>query len=166
MIRCFLLCVASISLHARARIDDPCVRPLYEQRVYDVNPGTLVDIFVSHQTMWNSYNRFECGYDATFARGGSIKPSISNGLQFTRHSFFGVYFRTVPLHNRLTGILVGLSAGFDSSPKVVGNRYLCHAVGLLGACILSVIALQSHCYGERFMISFYVRYEIKFIFDV
>jgi hypothetical protein len=106
-----------------ARVDNPCLQSAYEQSMYDIKLGTVFDIFISHQTMWNTYNRLEYGYDATFAVGGSINPPVTNGVTFTRHSFFGVYFRTVPVFGKLTGLIIGLSGGFDSKPECLGNRY-------------------------------------------
>lgn len=107
----------------KARVDNPCLTPLYAQSTYKIKLGTVFDIFISHQTMWNTYNRIEYGYDATFAPTGSINPPLSNGVTFTRHSFFGVYFRTILAFERPTGLIIGLSGGFDSKPAVLGNRY-------------------------------------------
>lgn len=106
-----------------ARVENPCLTPLYAQSTYDIRLGTVFDIFISYQTMWNVYNRLEYGYDATFAPTGSINPPVTNGVEFTRHSFFGVYFRTIPLFGKMTGLIIGLSGGFDSRPPVLGNRY-------------------------------------------
>ncbi len=102
---------------------NPCLAPLLERSCYDVKLGTLFDIFISHQVRWAQANRFEYGYDATFAPTSSIKPSLIDDISFIRHSFFGVYFRTVPFLGRPTGFIIGLSGGFDSKPRLFANTY-------------------------------------------
>lgn len=118
-----------------AQSHNPCLRSLYTSCAYDVRPGNLADIFVSHQTRWGSHNRFEVGYDATFIFGGSITPTISDATSLSilmRHSFFGVYFKSIFVNNRKTGLVVGLSGGFDSKPKQLGARYHLTAWGSWG----------------------------------
>lgn len=106
-----------------AYTNNACLAPFLEQSTYDVKLGTLFDIFISHQVRWATHNRFEYGYDATFAPTSSINPPLFDHISFIKHSFFGVYFRTVPFLGRPTGIIIGLSGGFDSKPRLLANTY-------------------------------------------
>lgn len=117
------------------KVENPCLIPLYAHQCYNLKPGNLVDLFISHQTTWNKQNRFEFGYDATFAFSASICPAIinfANTAVLIRNSFFGAYSRYIPIHNIPSGIIVALSGGFDSKPKLLGSRYFFTLWGLWG----------------------------------
>lgn len=115
---------------------DPCLQPLYQCHEYNLSPGNIADIYIAHQTNWAKKNRLEFGYDASFLGISSrIKPEItdfSGSLLYIRNSFFGAYSRRIPLKNTQMGIITGLAGGFDSRPKIVGNRYMLTAWFLWG----------------------------------
>lgn len=116
-------------------VKDSCLKPLYAHTCYNLKPGNVADLFISHQTVWNKRNRFEFGYDATFGFGASICPTIVNfggTATLIRNSFFGAYSRLIPIHERPTGIIVAFSGGFDSKPKLLGNSYFLTIWGLWG----------------------------------
>lgn len=106
-----------------AYTNNPCLEPFLPQSTFKVKLGTLFDIFISHQVRWATHNRFEYGYDATFAPTSSINPPLFDHISFIRHSFFAVYFRTVPFFGKPTGLVIGFSGGFDSKPELLSNRY-------------------------------------------
>lgn len=118
-----------------AQVNNPCLKPFYSYCTYNIKPGNLGDIFISHQTRWGHLNRFEVGYDATFIFNESITPALTDADSLStiiRHSFFGVYFKSILINKRKTGIVVGLSGGFDSKPKNIGTRYHLTAWGSWG----------------------------------
>ena len=115
---------------------DPCIKPLYNCFQYYLKTGNIADLYVAHQMNWNKVNRFECGYDATFIGfGSSIQPEIPNfggSALFIRNSFFGAYSRIIPIGKVKTGMIIGLSGGFDSRPPTFGNTYMITAWALYG----------------------------------
>lgn len=115
---------------------DPRLTPLYPCSEYSLKPGNLADLYFAHQTNWSKRNRFEFGYDASFIGFGSaINPSILNfpgSVVFIRHSFFGAYSRLIPIGDVKTGMIIGLSGGFDSRPPTFGNTYMITAWLLYG----------------------------------
>jgi hypothetical protein len=115
---------------------DPCLKSLYQCREYNLKLGNLADLYVAHQTNWAKVNRIEFGYDASFVGFGSaIKPTIpdfAGTLIVIRNSFFGAYSRLIPSEKMPMGIITGLAGGFDSRPKIVGNRYMLTAWFLWG----------------------------------
>lgn len=114
---------------------DPRTQPLFPCCNYKLKLGNLVDLFISHQTNWKQRNRFELGYDATFGFSSDVQPPIvdfAGSATFIRHNFFGAYFRHVPIGKTHTGIITGLSYGFDSKPELIGNRYFITLWGLWG----------------------------------
>jgi hypothetical protein len=116
-------------------VKNPLLQPLFESSRYKLKLGNLVDLFISHQISWKTDNRFECGYDATFGFSNDIQPVIADfagSISFIRHSFFGAYFRHVSINKTDTGIVAGLSYGFDSKPKLLGNTYFITLWGLWG----------------------------------
>ena len=107
---------------------NPCFRPLYPCPKYNFKLGNSLDLYVAHQTNWRKINRFEGGYNATFLDLGSginpDLPGIGASAVYIRHSFFGAYFRCILIKKVQTGLVIGFSGGFDSKPKIFGNRYL------------------------------------------
>jgi hypothetical protein len=116
-------------------VRDNCLKPLYTYNRYNLKPGNLADIFISHQTTWNKQNRFEYGYDLTLGFGANICPAIFNfasTAKLIRNSFFAVYSRFIPIHEVPSGIIIALSGGFDSKPKLIGKNYFLTVWGLWG----------------------------------
>jgi hypothetical protein len=122
-------------LERTVEVNNPCLIPRYTHTCYNLKPGNVADLFISHQSSWNKRNRFEFGYDATFGFGASICPTILNfsgTATLIRNSFFGAYSRFIPIHEIPSGIIVALSGGFDSKPKLLGNSYFLTIWGLWG----------------------------------
>lgn len=122
-------------LERTIEVKNPCLIPLYAHTCYNLKPGNVADLFISHQSSWNKLNRFEFGYDATFGFGASVCPTIvdfGGTATLIRNSFFGAYSRFIPIHEIPSGIIVALSGGFDSKPKLLGNRYFFTLWGLWG----------------------------------
>jgi hypothetical protein len=91
---------------------------------FDFDLGNLVDLYISHQSFWKK-NRFEFGYDVSFAFGASIQPSISNLLEaakFIRSNFFVTLAHGFLIKEHLAGIILGFSYSFDHVPKVFGYK--------------------------------------------
>lgn len=87
---------------------------------HTIDPGNAVDFFISHQTKWGN-NSIEYGYDLSLGFGASINPPINpevrdvpNKNSLLRNSFFISYYRSFFIGNNPSGILLGLSYGFDS----------------------------------------------------
>lgn len=117
------------------KADNPCITHLYNHNSYNLKPGNVADLFISHQSSWNKFNRLEFGYDGTFGFGASICPIIANfggTATLIRNSFFGAYSRFIPIHEIPSGIIIALSGGFDSKPKLLGNKYFITIWGLWG----------------------------------
>lgn len=115
---------------------NPCLQQLYQCKEYNLSLGNILDVYVAHQTNWGNNNRFELGYDASILGFGSrIKPEITNfsgSLLYIRNNFFSSYSRRFSLNKTPVGIVTGLSGGFDSRPKTVGNRHMLTAWFLIG----------------------------------
>lgn len=107
---------------------NPCVSPLYQCNEYKLYPGELIDVYFAHQTNWAKKNRIEVGYDCSFiGLHAKADPEILNfagSVMYMRHSFFGAYFRLIPIKKVPTALIIGTAGGFDSRPCLIGNRFM------------------------------------------
>lgn len=86
--------------------------------------GNVADLFVAFSTRKNRQN-FEIGYDATFVFGTEITPYVAAVIEqskIIRNTFYAVYRYSIPVHDTIHFIAAALSYGFDSRPKIFGNK--------------------------------------------
>jgi hypothetical protein len=96
----------------------------FKNSKFDYDPGNLVDLFISHQSVWKK-SRVEFGYDATFAFNPSILPCNKVLLEesvLQRNSFFLTYSHDFFIQKYLAGLLFGFSYGFDTLPCIFGFK--------------------------------------------
>lgn len=126
---CALRCIYFIPRNAEQL--NPCL-PSFPCDTYKIRLGFFADLLASYMKTWHETNRCEIGYDATIAFGGSTSPFIpefSDTETFIRHSFFGAYLKSFFINKTMSSIIIGLSSGFDSKPKIF--RAIYHLTGWL-----------------------------------
>lgn len=109
--------VRFLSRNAEACINQ---QPAY----FDVSLGNLCDILCATHHSWGPH-QWELGYDATFAFGAHIEPTlraVENQLQFMRSSFYTTYGYLFPIRKHMSGIAIGVSYGFDHRPQCFGFK--------------------------------------------
>jgi hypothetical protein len=107
-----------------SRHADTCItgKPLR----FDIGLGNLADLFLSHISNWGTH-KLEVGYNATFAFNTTINPPLPISAlptHFTRNSFYASYRYGFLMRTHPGAVTVGLSYGFDSTPKTIGMKYV------------------------------------------
>lgn len=84
-------------------------------RFFDVHLGNLFDILIAHNAAWGRH-RLEYGYNPSTAFSVAVCPPLpgvrSSGFA-VRNNFYASYFYGFKIRHHLSGIICGLSYGFD-----------------------------------------------------
>lgn len=91
---------------------------------FDLTLGNLMDMLFSTNHKWGNH-QWEAGYNATFAFGARIEPTlndIEDQIQFIRSSFYTTYSYGFPIRGHESGVLWGVSYGFDHRPDAFGLK--------------------------------------------
>ena len=91
---------------------------------FNFTPGNLTDLLISQHFNFGK-KRFEFGYNASFLTNSSLTPKIEiieDQIRYIRHNFYGSFLYGFLLGKLISGIVVGMSYGFDSSPKLIGLK--------------------------------------------
>lgn len=98
-----------------------------QSRCFDVTLGNLVDALFASNHRWG-HHHWEFGYDATFAFGAHVQPSIpaidEDQFTFLRSTFYTTYAYTFPIGDHPSGFLFGFSVGTDHRPVPLGFKRL------------------------------------------
>lgn len=96
---------------------------LMTSTLFKFNPGNLIDLLFAHSSKFGK-NRFEIGYNATFAFGATLNPTLSliDNIDFIRNSFYGNHQYIFFIKKTPNAITSGISYGFDSKPKTLGFK--------------------------------------------
>jgi hypothetical protein len=84
--------------------------------------GSIADVLVALQTNNPLGHGFEAGYDARWGFGAHATPRIVqlDRLNYMRNNFYAVYKYTFLTERLAHRILLNISYGFDSKPKLYG----------------------------------------------
>jgi hypothetical protein len=91
---------------------------------YKLTIGNIGDLLVALKHQWNKHG-LEYGYSARFNFGAHICPKMDDFAKktnYTRSNFYLVYKYKFLINDIPNRFLLNISYGFDSKPKVFGNR--------------------------------------------
>ncbi len=95
---------------------------------YFLDIGNLVDLFVAYQVGVGSQaqHRIMVGYNPQFLFGAHISPPLPavDGFSSTaiRSNFFATYMHLFLIKEHISGLILGLSSGFDHIPQYLGIK--------------------------------------------
>jgi len=96
---------------------------------FNFSIGNLTDLFFAHHSIFGKHgmHRIEVGYNPAFLTNANIRPMLDEVIQqtdFIRNSFYGTYKYNFLIHKLHSALTVALSYGFDSKPKLFGNKQI------------------------------------------
>lgn len=104
---------------------------------YNLDLGNTVDLLIANASNWGKH-KLEFGYNATFAFGATISPSLSvvtNAINGTRNAFYANYrYAFFIADQQLAAFMIGTSYGFDSLPKDFGFKSIYTLWATFGMC--------------------------------
>lgn len=92
--------------------------------LFKYNNGNLADLFIAFHSKIG-FHSIETGYDASFFFNAAIHPHYDDAVKKTnyiRNSFYGIYKYRYVIHDVAQMLALALSYGFDSKPKIYGNK--------------------------------------------
>lgn len=92
---------------------------------FDYKFGNINDFYIAHQTVIKRQHRIEFGYNPSFFYGAKIEPDVpevNNEFTYIRSNFFATYKYYFLLNKFPSGVIVGISSGFDHIPKRTGLK--------------------------------------------
>lgn len=95
------------------------------EKSYTFSIGNVADVLVALKSNWESDHCIEGGYAARWDFGAKISPYVPGVVEktnYTKNSFYAVYKYFFETNRVLHRVLLDLAYGFDSKPKIYGNR--------------------------------------------
>lgn len=93
---------------------------------YDFTIGNLGDLLIAMKKKWDLHG-LEWGYTARWNFGAHVSPCYDNiiaQINYTRNNFYLVYNYDFFVHNVRNRLYFNIAYGFDSKPKMFGNKHI------------------------------------------